>query len=896
MKAFIPRFIHQQYKAKNFEGDLTAYTMFVDISGFTPMTEALMGHGEEGAEILSGILNSVFRPTVNAVYQRGGFIAGFAGDAFTAIFPVDYQLSGKSYNADAKQVIFCGEKIQKIFKKQRLQKTKFGDFPLAAKVGIAYGTVKWGIVGSDKKTFFFRGDAIDACGDAEHHANKGEIILSESILSQLQEDAFQWKPLDEKFSKLTKIKFSRLKTPKLPRNIRLRKEIVSQFLPQSVINFSERGEFRNVVSIFISFDGISTREELNSFATIVLKHIFHFSGYFREISFGDKGGMIVAYLGAPVSFEDNISRALDFILAVQKDIPGIEKLKNLKWRIGITYGRVYSGFIGGRQRLQYSMLGDVVNLAARFMTKANWGEVWVSEDIYFLEKISYDFKKLGEFKFKGKSGKIPVYQLLEKKYILRTTFMGKFVGREAELENAKKCVQPLTEHKFAGILYVYGEAGVGKTRFIYELEKQETEFNWIYLPCDGILRKPFNPFQHFFSRYFNQLPENTTEMNQLLFGNIYDGLLHDFQAAKENAPVDDAMLEDLESELIRLKPIMAGFLGCEYQDSLYQQLDAKGRYENTIYAIKETLKALSLVEPLVIQLEDLHWIDDDSVNALKHVCRNVDDFPFLIVASSRYADDGSKPNLPTEAHATAIDLNTLSNEGVAEFAESLLGNKISQNFLENIMEKTMGNPFFAEQTIFYYKEAGIIDLTDGDVREWEIVKDQSVLPATINDLLIARIDRLSEEVKEVVQTASVLGNEFELNLLSAMLREDDFDEFVEEAEHSAIWSALTELKYIFSHALLQDAVYHMQLKMRLRALHEFAAETIEKLFGDDENRLAELAFHYEKAENIDKAIEYLEKAGDYAKDNYHNTQALDFYDRLIPILEHELEELSQQKA
>jgi predicted ATPase len=170
------------------------------------------------------------------------------------------------------------------------------------------------------------------------------------------------------------------------------------------------------------------------------------------------------------------------------------------------------------------------------------------------------------------------------------------------------------------------------------------------------------------------------------------------------------------------------------------------------------------------------------------------------------------------------------------------------------------------------------------------------LPATINDLLIARIDRLSEEVKEVVQTASVLGNEFELNLLSAMLREDDFDEFVEEAEHSAIWSALTELKYIFSHALLQDAVYHMQLKMRLRALHEFAAETIEKLFGDDENRLAELAFHYEKAENIDKAIEYLEKAGDYAKDNYHNTQALDFYDRLIPILEHELEELSQQEA
>ncbi len=156
MQNFIPHFIYNQYKENNFEGEFHSITMFMDISGFTPMTEKLMNYGKEGAEVLSDILNNIFKPVVHSIYKRGGFISGFAGDALTAIFPIFHRKGAEDFSYLLKPC-FAALAIQKIFEKKGLQKTKFADFDLSVKVGLSGGEVHWGIVGSKQhKTYLFR--------------------------------------------------------------------------------------------------------------------------------------------------------------------------------------------------------------------------------------------------------------------------------------------------------------------------------------------------------------------------------------------------------------------------------------------------------------------------------------------------------------------------------------------------------------------------------------------------------------------------------------------------------------------------------------------------------------------------------------------------------------------
>ncbi len=966
MRNLIPHFIHENYKAGQLTGQFQAAAIFADVSGFTPMTEALMKHGKEGAEALSHLVINIFEPMVEAIYKRGGFIAGFAGDALTAIFPIEKpNRSQRPIRFEHEQALDAALAIQRLMQKSPLAQTELGHFPLAVKIGLSAGLVEWGIAGHEDKAYYFRGPAIDGCVQAEHHAQKGDLIVDEKIGVQNFNFA---KEEDAKMNFCTPVAsgFYRLTAGNdiSPRNVtskssalpRLTKKVARLFLPDALINFDTPGEFRNVATVFISFDGLTDPKLLDDFVHILIRNEKRLSGYLKEVSFGDKGAMALCFFGAPLAFENNVDRALDFVLAVKRDLTGFQNLLGLKYRVGLTYGMVYAGFVGGPKRYEYSMLGDAVNTAARFMTTAQFGGTWVSEAVYQHARGRYDFESLGAFEFKGKSQPLPVYQLLDKKPLVAQAFSGKFVGRAAEMAAAARILEGPEAGRFGGALYVYGEAGVGKSRLISELQNQRPDVTWIHLPSDGVLRKAFNPFHAFFTAYFQQSPQQSVEANKAAFETVYARLIHlakasghesvkssekpfarleDKSSEKPFARLDDsttnlakasaetvehsanqafarlaaAEIAEIERELIRLQTIMAAFVGLDYPDSLWHQLDAKGRYDNTLYAFKETFKALSLHNPVVLFVEDLHWIDPDSKGAFAMLCRAIANYPIAVLAASRYADDGSRPTLPIDSGkmspalskeqssgeqqsksagemALSIDLNTLTRDGAAEFAISILGDgSLADGLLDHLMQKTNGNPFFVEQTVHHYQETGIIQAQDG---AWRLVKTAAEIPPSVNDLLIARIDRLSRDVRTLVQTAAVLGQEFETRLLSAMLRADQLDDYLQIGERAAIWSALSELRYIFSHALLQDAVYRMQMKTRLRGLHQLAAATIESLYPADPGHYSDLAFHYERAEDTDKAIEYLEKAGNHAKDNYQNQQALDFYDRLLPLIEREI--------
>jgi len=865
--------------------------MFIDLKGFTSLTQSFMKHGTAGAEQLSISLNKIFTPMVSLVYNKKGFIPYFAGDAFTAIFPIeDAVITPKSFLQTAQQ-------MRDLFGEGRLRKTQFGDFQLGIKIGLSFGKVEWGIVGEVHKSFYFRGPAIDNCAECEHHAQEQDIILDETILSKFPETPLIVKIIEDSIYRLIedlplKEKYSELII--LPN---LSHDVIKEFLPISVINFDQIGEFRNVISVFISFEGINNYKLLNEFATIILNGINNFSGYFKEIDFGDKGGVILGFFGAPISFENNIERALEFVIALKKELQELMEDHELKYRIGLTSGLAFTGIVGGRERCQYAAVGNRVNLAARLMIYADWGNILVDESIQ--KSKQFNFEHIGDTSYKGIEGDIPTYQLIGRNVEDKTEFSGKMIGRDSELEQLISLAKPIFDNLFAGIVYVYGEAGIGKTRLSFEL-KQELKkigpFGWYICQADQILKKSFNPFIYFLKDYFKQSSEKSLKKNFKRFETQFDELL------KKIEQIQHPQAEEIQKELLRTKSVLAAQVGISYANSLWELLDAQGRYLNTFTALQNLFKAESLIQPIVIELEDGHWFDSDSIEFLKDFSRHMNQFPILILITSRYFDDGEKPKLIEEDFVsekniptTEIDLNILQEDALREFAKVWLKGEVDEELNELLFRATSGNPFYAEQILEYFSESNLLNKANG---KWNIKDNSIVMTSSINSILLARIDRLSSLVKETVKAAAVIGREFEVPVLNEVMKANQsfverngnatllLKEQIQTAKQGQIWKEMNELRYIFKHSLLRETVYEMQLGTRLRELHKQIAKAIEKLYPENiEERFVDLAFHYGQAQVVDKTNEYLEKAADYARRNYQNQQALDFYNQLLKNLE-----------
>ena len=889
MKNLIPDFIEDHFKKDRFSGELEAYTMFIDLSGFTPLTESLMRKGNAGAEELSLILNEIFSPLVKEVYQCGGFIPYFAGDAFTGIFPVQTEgVSAKS----ALDAAFC---VSELFKNKEFT---FRGFKIGIKIGIAFGTINWGIVGRNFKSYYFRGDPIDQSTKGFLGSKDHDIVIHRSFQEKCKDFSnIQFTKLDEEYTQLDFQSYEpSIKTRIVNLTDTVEESTGRLFLPPEVLIYDQEGEFRTVITIFISFIGVENHELLDQFASVVIDQMVEFSGYFKEIEFGDKGGVMVGFFGAPVSFENNAGRALEFISAMREILEEFQQDNALKFRVGITQGLAYTGIVGGEERCQYAVVGNYVNLAARLMTYADWKEVLVSEQL--LESKQFRFEHRGNIKYKGVKGNIPTYRLAGRNYENRAAFSGPLVGRALELGNLENFIERIIESKSAGIAYIYGEAGVGKSRAIYELRNQieiNKQVKWLSCQADQILKKPFNPFINLLRNYFEQSPNYPKLANHDNFESKFQRLI------EELYEIQTPQSEQILRELLRTKSILAARIGLNYKHSLWDQLDEKGRYQNTITAIVYLLLAESLRQPLIIELEDGHWLDSNSKELLQDLVKRISDLPIALLITSRYKDDGEKPTIVSSmdlerANLTflEIDLNPLSAEAVKEFAEIKLKGKISEELFQLLLRITNSNPFYLEQILEYFVENTLLlESEEG----WNIKDENIKLSDSINAILTARIDRLSSVVKETVKAASVIGREFEIPVLSEVMKDQQFfreqdssvktllNEQIKAAERVQIWMARNELRYIFRNSLLREAAYSMQLSKRLEQLHRMIAEAIERLYTDNlEERYVDLAFHYEQANVFDKTCDYLRKAADYARSNYQVQQALDYYEKLLSML------------
>ncbi len=847
-----------------------------------------MREGSSGAEELSLILNEIFSPLVREVYCRGGFIPYFAGDAFTGIFPAEEE------NIDIYSALDAAYCVSELFKNKDFT---FRGFKIGIKVGIAYGRLKWGIVGRKFKSFYFRGRPIDDSTNGFIGSKEHDIVIHQSFKERIKAiEEVRFEPVDNDYYQVFFGAYQpKSVTSMVERSDQVMGNTAQLFLPTAVLNYDQEGEFRIVISIFISFEGTTSHDLLDQFASVVIDQMVEYSGYFKEIEFGDKGGVMVGFFGAPVSFENSVNRALECVSSMREILGEFQKMNPVKFKVGITRGMAYTGIVGGQERCQYAVVGNYVNLAARLMTYADWNEVLVSEKMQ--ESRAFRFEHRGNIKYKGIKGNIPTFRLIGPNYENSPAFSGPIVGRGKELEQLSQFIDTIFEGKASGVAYIYGEAGIGKSRLTFELRnKVEAPKNikWLSCQADQILKKPFNPFVNLLKNYFEQSPNNPKLANHDNFEQKFQQLI------EELYEINNPQSEQILRELLRTKSILAARIGLSYKHSLWDQLDEKGRYENTITAIVYLLLAESLRQPLVVELDDGHWLDGNSKELLHELVKRMGNSPISLLITSRYQDDGNKPVIIEkrilegyDLNHLEIDLNTLHPDSVRQFAEAKLKGKISEDFFQLLLRTTNSNPFYLEQILEYFLESNLLQSEDG----WDIKDNNIKLSDSINSILTARIDRLSSVVKETVKAASVIGREFEIPVLSEVMKGQQFfgekdsnvktllNEQIKAAERVQIWMARNELRYIFRHSLLREAAYSMQLRKRLEQLHRLIAEAIERLYANNlEERYVDLAFHYEQAGVFDKTCEYLRKAADYARSNYQVQQALDYYEKLLSML------------
>ena len=876
MHNLVPKFIRDKQAAGQTNGRFHGVVLFVDTSGFTALSARLMAYGKEGAEILAQVLTAVFDPLVHSVYANGGFIAGFAGDAFKAVFP---DLSSESYL----RTVQAAQQIKQFMAGNDSYSTPYGAFNLAVRASIAAGEITWGIWSVDadaalnqSAVYTFGGEAIDTAVSGEDFAEAGDTVVTQAVIDVLGDlcdlTAVPLTGLAEGYWRVTAV--SANFPPALPMQT-VTTDAVEQsrrFFPMDLLLQPLQGEFRHVYALFVNVQQLPQAGEADNFMSPFLRLLHQYGGYLcriGRIGAHDSGGTFLLFWGAPTAHENDTERILSFLLDLRAKTA-------VPFRAGLTYNIVYAGFIGSVVREEYTCYGLSVNLAARLLSVTQWGDIWLDESAANRVPANYEIAYVDSMAFKGVAQPQPVFELLGyKQDTAETFFQRNMVGRQQELRQIDSLLQPLRNGRFAGIITIQGEAGIGKSRLIYEyFEKSDILDAADQLLCqtDEILREPLNPFRYLLRQYFEQSSTLDETTNKARFEKLMNALV-----AETNDPI-------LRAELERTASFLGALIGLHWKASLYSQVSPGLRQENSFTALKTLIKAESLRRPHILLLEDAHWLDKTSLEFLAYLIRDVGDYPFAVVATTRdgFGDEELDKILSATIPHALITLRKLDDNDIAVLAESLLNAQISSALLTLLAARSEGNPFFVEQIVLYLQEQGVLIAGKDGI---EAKGAHANLPADVQLVLVARLDRLAQAVKHVVQTAAVLGREFEVRVLSQMLRtETAVMDKVQTATDLAIWSALNEISYLFKHALLRDAAYEMQLQGHLRQLHRLAGTTIETLYQQDLSpRYADLAYHFGRAGDLDQERHYSRLAGEQAVAQYANEEAVAYFTRALEL-------------
>ena len=658
--------------------------------------------------------------------------------------------------------------------------------------------------------------------------------------------------------------FSRPTHKKLSLDDKLDK--IKRYLPkgltEKILSQKDRieGERKQVTVMFCDMKGFTPfvedlgPEEAYAIMDQVYEALIHkvhdYEGTVNEMT----GDGIMALFGAPVALEDAPQRAIRSSLSIHREMAKFsdtlkqekKDLPSIKMRIGIHIGPVVMGTLGNDLRVEFKVVGETVNLASRLEGLAEPGTTYVSDDLFKLTEGFFRFEAFGKKIIKGKEKPVNVYRVITP-ITRRTRFdvsaergLTPFVGRRKELELLLDGFERSKEGRGQAVSII-SEAGIGKSRLLYEFRKSVVNENITFLEGRCL-----------------------SYSKNIAYHSIVDVLRATFDI-EDNDP--DQVIENKISKYLQFfkidvassLPYLMELLSVKKGLIESMTMSPEARKDKTLQALKRVVLKGAEFRPLIIAIEDLHWMDKSSEDALKELIESIYATRIFLIFTYRL---GFIPIWDRRSYHNQVTLNRLSNRESLDLAQYILGNSnIEQQFEELILEKTEGIPFFIEEFIKSLKDLGCIEKKG---LHYQISKDigELSIPSTIHDVIVSRVDNLPEDARELLKIGAAIEREFSHILLKKLtgLPEEEMLSCLSLLKDSELLyerGIYPQLTYIFKHALTRDVVYDSILNRRKKRLHERIANTIEEINKENiSDHYGVVAGHYIAAENHDKGAKY----------------------------------------
>ena len=818
--------------ARVLEGTLA----FVDISGFTSLTEKLAVRGKAGAEEMTGYLNQTFAELLSIAYENGAELMKWGGDAVLLWY------SGGAHAARASDAAW---RMQHIMRRIGQLKTSSGRATLRMSVGIHTGVFHFFLVGSLHKELIIAGPSATATAHLEGVAEAGEIVISQETARQLPPKAVGPAKADGLLV-ASATGLSVTATSRWPERVghpeRLLPAIVREHLGAAPVE----NEHRHVAVAFVEFSGVdnllategigAVADALDRTMSSVQESCVRHGVTFWETDIAPDGGKIMLIAGAPSTHGDDSGALLATALEA------VEARGNLGIRVGVNCGRVFTGDFGPPYRRNYTALGDPVNLAARIMGKAGPGQVYASDAVVHRSRAGFVTEELEPFLVKGKEHPVHAYRVFTARSgrRLAANTGPPLVGREKELLLLANRVDAARSGR-GSCVELSGPAGIGKSRLVDETLLAALGLRALRVMCDEVA---------------SLLPYAAAGV---LLGEILELDLDERGAV--SASTLTASVERVAPQLKPYVPLLGPLVGLDVEPTPEtRSLDARFRPERLADTVLQLLSA-SLSDPTLIAVEDAQWMDDASAALFRRLAAATPGRPWMMLSARRPADRGLLlDGLP---EVERMEVAPLDPTSVAQLIRSETAEQpLVPHIREMLIERSGGNPLFLIELIGAGRQSGF----------------DSAMPDSIEGLFAAQIDRLGPGDRRLLRTASVLGMETDAESLRELAGTDvdlsgpmaDF--LTREGPHTLR----------FRHGMLREAAYEGLSYARRRDLHARAGEILERRAGPNTAEISEiLAGHFEQAGDHRSVWTYARLAAKRAASIHAEVEAARCYEQAL---------------
>lgn len=853
-------------------GAVPLVAWFGDLSGFTALTEEL-AIDRAGPEQVTDLLNRCFAEVIDSIRQHGGDILGFAGDSILAGWTAT---EGDDLGPAVRLAAHCG--LEAVGIVRRFGESQHRD--LALRVGVGAGVGQLMDVGGDRNEWHFVAGGVPfvQMGKAQEIARPGEVVVSGDA----------WAAAGPRLRGLSSggsVRVSGVDVDRLPGHrpvsvpdrivIDLRNHVAETVrLRLEVGGGNWLAELRSISAVMVNLPKLfcvdqSDRSQVERAAQIVQGAIHRYEGTINKVLVDEKGTTFVCAFGLPPKAHvGDAVRALEAALDLNRQL--VEA--RIEHGVGVATGRAFCGAYGGVGRRDYTMIGPVVNLAARLM-KVSRNEVICDQNSAAASRPAIMLSEPQRVNLRGIAHPVDVYRALwpDDGAKQSSSVRRRVIGRERELRQLTAWLGALAHGKTSSVVVIDGEPGIGKTALVHELLDDAAAFR-VRVGAGGSSElesaSPYHAWRDLLDGLLGFGAELDADARAVAIAGRFEGR------------------PDLEEWLPLLNAVIGTRLA---ENATTRAMSGTSRRSATIDVVVHLLQGLAAEQPIVAILEDMQWADSSSWALLAAVRREVQ--PILLVVTTRPEGlaDETMVNLLAESGTAEMTLQPLDEEHVVALVADRLGvDDIPTEIANVITRKSEGHPLYAEELALALRDRGALSVRDGRVR---LLMNESALagldlPNTLQDIVTSRLDQLSPRQQLTVKVASVVGRNFDDEIVREVhpvtMSIDELESELDELETMGLVDRGTETTHAFKHVIIQEAAYELLAYEQRRNLHRAVAEYLE---GNEtlSARYALLAHHWERADDAGRAVSYLERAGGTAFSKGSNKEAIAFHRKSLSL-------------